>query len=75
MLKFAHTFLLFEMFLSTLQGADLTCPEIKNQLSAGNLDIEILLDLVRDLRAKLGSSFEWPPSKSGLLNISRNATR
>ena len=74
MLKFTHMLLLFDIFLSILQGANLSCPEIKNQLLASNMQIEILLDLVKDLRAKLESSLEWPPSKNGLLNISRNAT-
>jgi len=73
MFKFTRTFLLFEVFFSIV-GADLSCPEIQNQLAGVKLDNEILMDLVRVLRAKLGSSLEWQLSKNGLLNISRNVT-
>ncbi len=77
MFKYARFFLLFGMFFATMQGTDLCCPELKNQLAAVKneiqhqlaavkLDNEILTDLVKDLRAKLGSSYEWPPSKNGL---------
>lgn len=66
MFKITRALLLFEMLFVASRGADECCHETQNSLAAVKLDVEILLDFMKDLRAKLGESFEWGPSKNSL---------